>query len=207
MIQPYFSRRSRSIGACGAVAAMFAGLAASPALASTSQNVIAFCPPPQLSQPFLSASDSNWYMLAAGQTVDNFNGGGWTLSRGARLVTTQLADGQTGQVLDLPSGAKAVSPAICVQSNFPTARTMVRDVTGSEGVSVYVSYAGTSTARNPQNTGQVNGNQTDWTLSDPVNLQPGSRPGQQQVRFTFSSGGTASDFQISNFWIDPRMSG
>jgi hypothetical protein len=213
MTQCLFSRRSRSVGVCSAIAAMSAGLAAmsaglaaSPALAGTTQSGQAPCSPPDLSQPFLSAGDANWYMLTPGQTVDNFDAGGWTLSGGARIVTTQLADGQTGDVLDLPSGSNAVSPTMCVQSGFQAARTMVRDVTGAEGVSFSVSYDGTNTAENPQNTGQVNGNRTDWTLSNPVNVQPSNRPGWQHVRFTFIPGGNSSDFQIYNFWVDPRMS-
>ncbi len=52
--------------------------------------------------------------------------------------------------------------------------TMVRDVVGSEGVFFYVGYEGTNTWTNPRNTGQVHGQQTAWTLSNPVNVQPSS---------------------------------
>ena len=82
----------------------------------------------------------------------------------------------------------------------------MRDVVGSEGVFFYVSYAGTNTWNNPQNTGQVHGQQTNWTLSNPVNVQPSNTPGWQLVRFTFVAGGKTSDFQIYNFYVDPRCS-
>jgi hypothetical protein len=82
---------------------------------------------------------------------------------------------------------------------------MVRNVVGAEGVFFYVSYAGTNTWDKPKNTGQVHGTHTAWTLSDPVNVQPSNLPGWQEVRFTFVPGGTRSDFQIYNFYVDPRM--
>jgi hypothetical protein len=159
-----------------------------------------------LSQPLLSVGDSNWYTLTPGESVDAF-GGGWTLSGGAQIQTTRLADGQTSQVLNLPSGSKAVSPVMCVDDGYQTARSEVRNVVGSEGVVFYVSYEGTNTWNNPQNTGQVHGQQTNWTLSDPVNVQPSNTPDWQLVRFTFVPGGTRSDFQIYDFYVDPRIVG
>jgi len=205
MTQYLFSRIARSMGFCGAIAVISAGLAATPALADTTAVDTSSCTAPQLSQPFLSAKDSGWYTLAPGESVDSFGGGGWTLSGGASIETTQLADGSTGQVLNLPSGSKAVSPVMCVDDGYQTARTEVRDLVGSEGVFFYISYEGTNTWTNPQNSGQVHGQQTNWTLSDPVNVQPSNTTGWQLVRFTFEPGGNHSDFQIYNFWVDPRM--
>ena len=106
-------------------------------------------------------------------------------------------------VLDLPSGSSAVSPTICVSSSYPTARTMVRNVLGSEGVSFSVSYENTPSWSTPQNTGLIDGSGRVWTLSDPVSLQPADVSGWQLVRFTFVAGGTASEFQLYNFYIDP----
>lgn len=198
MTQGLFSRRS--LGLSGAIAVLVSGLAATSALASTTTPVdTSACSPHQLSRPFLSAKDANWY--TAVPIVD----AGWILSGGARITTTTQADGQSGPVLDLPSGAKAISPTICVDSTYPTARTLVRNVIGAEGVSFAVSYAGTKTWDIPQNTGQVHGDHSGWTLSSPINLHPGNRPGWQVVRFTFTAGGKTSDFQIYNFWVDPRM--
>jgi hypothetical protein len=59
-------------------------------------------------------------------------------------------------VLDLPSGSKAVSPTICVTTEFPTARTMVRNVVGAEGVFFYVSYANGLDPSNVVTRGRVN---------------------------------------------------
>ena len=175
------------------------------ATAATSAVNTSACAAPTLTHPFLSVRDSNWYTLTPGQSIDNFDGSGWMLTGGASIETGGLADGRTGQFLDLPSGSRAISPTLCVDAGYQTARTEVRDVAGSEGVQFYVSYAGTNTWNTPQNTGQVHGKQTSWTLSDPVNVQPSNTPGWQLVRFTFVPGGTRSDFQIYNFYVDPRM--
>lgn len=189
-----------------ALAAVVGGLAAGTAGAATTTPVdTSSCSNPLLSQPFLFAGDQNWYTLAPGQSPDNFDGTGWTLSGGAKLVTTTLADGRTGSVLDLPSGSRAVSPTTCVSAAYPVARTMMRNVVGSEGVFFYVSYEGTSTWTTPKNTGQVHGAGTAWTVSGYVNLQPSGASGWQLVRFTFIPGGTTSRFQVYNFYVDPHM--
>src|SRR5947209_6889073 len=125
-------RRSR-IALAGISAAVMACSAASSALASTSSSSVdtSACTNPAVTKPFLSVGDSNWYTMMPGESPDSFAGSGWTLSGGASIKTTTLADGAVGHVLDLPSGAKAVSPTICVNGGFPTARTEVRDVKGS----------------------------------------------------------------------------
>jgi hypothetical protein len=190
----------------GMLVAAFMAVPAQAGAATTTTVDTSACSTSQLTQPFLSWNDSNLYELMAGETADSFNGNGWTLSGGAKIVTTTLADGRTGGVLDLPSGSKAVSPTICVQSNYPIARTMVRDVKGSEGVFVYFSYKGTSTWTNPQNTGQVHSNKgTAWDLSDSINLQPNNGSGWQILKLTLVPGGTGSEFQIYNLYVDPRM--
>lgn len=180
------------IGAYGAIPAQ--------AAVNTSQ-----CGASEFSQPFLYTGDSNFYTLPGGESYDNFGGQGWQLSGGAQIVSQTLSDGSTGNVLDLPSGSKAVSPVLCVTSAYPTARGIVRDVKGSEGVSFYVEYEGTNTWGNPKNTGQIHGNSTTWTPVTPVNLQPSNASGWQPMRITLVPGGKTSDFQVYNLYADPRM--
>jgi hypothetical protein len=166
------------------------------------------------SQPFLSWQDTNSYTLVSGQSADNFSGAGWVLSGGASLVTTTLADGRTGSVLDLPTGSQAVSPTICVASDYPDARMMVSNLSGSSGgkMDFAVSYAGTSSATTPQQTGtfKTTGNQGvsgNWLLSAPADMQPGSAPGWQPMQITLTpSGPKKTDFQIYNLYVDPRSS-
>jgi hypothetical protein len=196
----------RAIGLGMGIAALVAGSAQASTPATPAVDTAA-CTDPLLSQPFVSAHDSNYYTLMPGESHDSFNGTGWQLSGGARIITTTLADGSTGSVLDLPSGAKAVSPTMCVTSDYPTARGIVKDVVGAQGVSFYVSYEGTKTWAQPKNTGQVHGEQTAWTVSDNVNVQPGKASGWQPVRFTFVAGGKTSDFQLYDVYVDPHCRG
>ncbi|MBV8432641.1 MAG: hypothetical protein JO244_15865, partial [Solirubrobacterales bacterium] len=134
MKRPLFVVRTISLAAVLAAVSVLVTIAVAPAEAATSSVDTSGCSSPLLSQPFLAWGDSNSYMLVPGQTADDFNGQGWQLSGGAKVVTTQLSDGTTNSVLDLPSGSKAVSPVICVSSAYPTARAMVRNVKGAEGV-------------------------------------------------------------------------
>jgi hypothetical protein len=164
------------------------------------------CTTPTLSQPFLWARDRNWYTLVAGQSTGRFDGGGWTLSNGGRVVTTQVKDGQTSSVLDLPSGARAVSPPVCVTSDDPAARAMVRNVAGSQGIAFFISYAGRRTWASPQKTGQFHGRHGSWTPSTRINLLPSHRTkGWQVARFVLVGGGKHTDFQLYDFYVDPRM--
>lgn len=183
-----------------ALALALSGATAGSAMAggTTSAGGTASCSQPALSQPFLSYGDSNQYTLVPGQSQSGFNGNGWTLSGGASVASF---GGRS--VLGLPSGSQAVSPTICTTTEFPTARMMVRNVVGSEGVFFYVSYADTPTWNQPKNTGQVHGTGTAMSLSGQVNLQPPNVSGWQLVRFTLVPGGKNSNFQIADFWVDP----
>jgi hypothetical protein len=182
------------------------GLGAStPAYATTVDT--SMCTNPTLTQAFLPRGDQHSYAPIPGETASSFEGTGWTLAGGARIISTTLHDGTTSTVLDLPSGSKAVSPEVCVTSDYPTARGWVRDVKGSEGVFFYVSYAGTSTWTTPKNTGQIHGSGTSWGLVTPVNLQPYNVAGWQPMKITLIPGGTTSEFQVSGLELDPRMMG
>jgi hypothetical protein len=194
-----FSRKALGLTGLGMLIAAFAAIPAQ-ASVDTSQ-----CSEPEYSQPFLYAGDSNLYTPLPGESYDNVEGAGWKLSGGAQLVTETLSDGATGQVLDLPSGSKAVSPVICVTAKYPTARGVVRNVKGSEGVYFYVEYEGTNTWGHPKNTGQIHGSGTAWTLVTPVNLQPYNVSGWQPMRITLIPGGKTSDFEVYNLYVDPRM--
>ena len=202
------SRRSLSVGVCGILTTAVACLSAGPAMATPINTSgmawgdTSSCSNPALTQPFLSVGDSNWYTLAPGETPGSFNGAGWTLSSGASI---QAAQNGAGSVLDLPSGSQAISPPMCVASDYPTARTMVRNVIGAEGVQVFVAYAGTKSMINAQGAGAVHGQHAAWTLSNAFNIHPGNLPGWQLVRFTLVPGGRSSDFQVYNFYVDPRL--
>jgi hypothetical protein len=155
------------------------------------------------SQPFAPFGDFGFYTLMPGQSVDNFTGTGWTLTGGASIVTTKLGDGSTGSVLNLPGGSSAISPPMCVSSNYPIGRTFIRDVRGASGVQFSVSYEGTRTWVKPRNTGLIHGNAKAWTVSHRFNLQPYRTVGWQIVRFRLSA--HRGDYQLYNVYVDPHM--
>jgi hypothetical protein len=186
------------------MAAVTAAFALAPAQA-VAAPAASPCPAAQLSQPFLSAGDSNWYTLAPGESAGSFDGGGWVLRGGAKVVSAALADGATGSVLDLPSGSEAVSPAMCVTADYTSARTMEQNVVGSGGVSFSVTYTGAGVSADPQRMGRVHGERGVWTLSRSMALAPADQAGGQRARFTLAAGGHSSEFQVYDFYVDPRM--
>jgi hypothetical protein len=155
------------------------------------------------SQPFSPFHDANWYTLAPGQSVNSFDGAGWTLTGGAKLVTTTLADGSTGTVLDMPAGATAVSPPMCVSAAYPSARAQVRDLVGAPSIHLSVQYTNTKSWQNPINAGVFAG-KNDWVNSQPLNLHPGNLYGWQQETFTLTGGDKGTDAQVYNFYVDPH---
>ena len=186
------------------LAVAFAAVAGGSAQAATTTGVSACSAPTySFSQPFASGKDSNWYTLTPGQAVDSFNGNGWVLSGGAKIVTTTLADGTTGQVLDLPAGSTAVSPPMCVSAAYPTAKALVRDVAGGPSVHLYVSYTNTKSADKPTSAGVIAG-KTAWGDSQPLQLHPGNLYGWQEETFTLTGGDKGSDVQVYNFYVDPH---
>jgi hypothetical protein len=159
------------------------------------------CTNPLLSQPFLSWNDSRYYTLVPGESPDSFNGTGWTLTGGARIVSTTLADGTTGNVLDLPRAASATSPLMCVSNAYPKARTMVR---GSDEISLAVSYQGTESWLKPKDAGHAHSDHGTWAPSDDFDMHPADGDGWQLVRFVLTGKHDAkSDTQLYNFYIDP----
>lgn len=165
------------------------------------------CTDPTFGQPFQGLGDQAYYTLAPGESDSSFTGDGWILQNGANITAATLADGSTGDVLDLPSGSLAVSPPMCIAANYPTARTMVRNVSGGGGVAVFVTYAGTSTWTRARNGGNAHGKGNAWGLSDKVSLQPSNTPGWQVVRFALAPDGGHNDYQVYDFYVDPYFKG
>lgn len=186
------------------LAVLFAAVAGGSAQAATLVKTSACSEPSYtFTQPFSSFKDADWYTLAPGQSVNSFDGTGWTLSGGAQLVTTTLADGSSGTVLDLPAGATAVSPPMCVSAAYPSARAQVRDVVGGPSIQLFVQYTNTKSWEKPLNAGVFEG-KTQWVNSQPLNLHPGNLYGWQQETFTLTGGKKGTDAQVYNFYVDPH---
>lgn len=187
---------------CLSAGAVIALAAAVPGAASAAPQS---CPDYSLSQPFVAWGDSNQYTLLPGESVDNVDGTGWRLSGGARLMRTAVEDGGRGQVLDMPAGSVVVTPPMCVNaSSYPEARTMVSDVSGTEGVAMYVSYEGSGPWGWPFATGMIKNTTPGWSPSKPIMLHAAELNGEHLVRFTLVALG--GEYQLYNFYVDPRRS-
>jgi hypothetical protein len=193
----YWSITRRAAGLCVLIAAVAGGSARA---ATTTAVSACSAPTYSFSQPFAAIGDSNQYTLAPGQGAGSFNGTGWTLTDGAKIITTTLADGTKGSVLDLPAGSTAVSPSMCVDSDYPTARvSSMRQTTSGSGAQVFVAY--TNSKIDGQSSGVVNGGST-WGASRVFQLHAGSLAGWQQAQYTFHGG--TGEVQLYGFFVDPR---
>jgi hypothetical protein len=208
LFRPTALRYIRNLGCATALVLGLLSLwsASAPASSGKSDEEPAACPGQTFSQPFEAFGDSNFYTLVEGS---EFNGGaeGWDLRNGAQVVEGTRPDGSSGGVLDLPSGAIAISPVVCVTLQYPTARTWVEAVDGNGGVTMGVYYAGakpTGHAVGRLNAKEGNG----WELSRPFNIKPqltGSEEGVREVRFIYVNTTRAGDLHVWGLYVDPRM--
>jgi hypothetical protein len=190
----------KSLCACAATATLFT-VATAPAGAATS------CVAPTLTEPFASFGDTNLYAIVPGESADDFAATGWTLSGGARLVTTTLDDGTSGQVLDLPGGAKAVSPSMCVTDAYSSARMMLKYRSGSAGITATAKYTYTSgsTTSTTVTSGAVTGAASGWSLSSVFTINSVLASGWQQAVFTLQNSDKSGGYQVYNLYIDPKQ--
>jgi hypothetical protein len=209
---PYIPAGRRQVMAL--MATVVSGLVCSaPAVAKTdmaaiqsyldSTNISASsCADPSFTQPFQSWGDSADYALAPGQSDSNFAGSGWYLATGAKIMSApQASKGSKGNVLDMRSGALAISPPMCVAYNYPSARTMIRNVSGSGGVDAYVAYFDGSSYE-VKDGGNTSGSGKNWALSGQISLQPSDTDGWQIARFALYASGSG-EYQLYNFYVDP----
>jgi hypothetical protein len=203
-----FSMRVAVAGALIACAAALPAVASAKAPARASDpgakaSGASSCAAPALSQPFLPWGDANEYTPFPGETFDSVDGLGWTLQGGATLVTSALQDGSSGQVLDMPAGSVVVSTPLCVDaSNYPSARAMVADVTGTEGVTVEVSYVSGADWSRLMPAGNIKNTAGGWYPSKPIMLHAGGLQGMHLLRLVLVAG--AGEYRVYNLFVDPR---
>jgi hypothetical protein len=194
---------TKQLGCAAGICLLLVGLSTAPALAATAAPTT--CAGQIFSQPFAAFEDLRHYTLVPGGEFNKASEG-WTLSGGAHVTTATRPDGSTGGALDLPSGAVAVSPPMCVTLAYPTARAWVQGAEGSRAVAVSVSYANTKTAIEPKDVGKIRSRHGSWTLGE-FSVAPqlaGKEEAPREVRFVFE-GKRNSDNQVFDVYVDPRM--
>lgn len=149
--------------------------------------------------------DRRLYTLAPGGDFETL-AEGWTLD-GATLAADstpfQLGAALGASSLELPAGATALSPPICVRRGMPSFRFVAKSV-GEEqaAVKVEILYA----------SGKVKGRGrlqpgAEWAPTKKLSLSQGQfkvkRRGATQVRLRFAV--TAGTARIDDVYIDPRM--
>lgn len=182
-------------------------------IASTSGSA-STCHRPSFARPLLPFGDDRWYVAAPGGSFTAGTTDGWQLSAGARYV----ADAAGGGALALPPGSSAISPAMCVDLDYPhlrfAHRFTARDPSKGE-IQVEVVYPH---VRSPewQEAKKFDGKQGDaagtpgWRLSPDVDLKPdtgGKAWGARYVALRFTALPTrhAGEWLVDDVWIDPRM--
>jgi hypothetical protein len=165
------------------------------------------CGNPEISQAFAAYGDQSNYKL-----VSDFENGtdGWTLTGGAKVVsgdaTGKVGDAGEAKSLQLPAGATATTPPVCVGLNEPTLRFFTRKNAGLlSTMSVWVDVQTSLGVWVSLPLGVDLGGA--WHPSMPMlvlaNLLPLLPPDMTAVRFRFAPllGGT---WQIDDVYVDPR---
>jgi hypothetical protein len=157
------------------------------------------------SRVFKPWHDRAHYTLAPGGDFETL-AEGWTLEGAALAADSSpflLGTALGGSSLELPAGASALSPPICVERGFPSFRLLARSVSADRAVvKVQVVYADGRHKR----TGRVKP-AADWAPTRKLSLAQGRfkarRGGSAQVQLRFAV--TAGTARIDDVYVDPRM--
>ena len=169
------------------------------------------CADQVLERPFLRFADPLTYVLAPG---GDFEAGSpaWTLSGGAAVVEGnepfKLRNASDAQSLDLPAGASATSPAMCVGLLHPTLRHVARNNGGLlSRLNVEVLFADASGRVHAVPLAPVIGLPGSWapTLPTPllVNLATPLIEDMRRIALRFSVPEGGDGWQIDDVFVDP----
>jgi hypothetical protein len=206
-----FARLGRAIVVVFVVAAPAASAAAGPPehakdrAKSAPAKPAAACEERVFSRVFGPWHDRALYTLAPGGDFET-QAEGWTLEGPAAIAADSapflLGAALGAGSLELPAGATAVSPPICVQRGFPTFRFLARGVSVEPSrLKVQVVYA----SGKVKNTGRVKPG-AEWAPTRKLSLAQGrfgtGRRGTALVRLRFAA--TAGAVHVDDVYVDPR---
>jgi len=84
-----------------------------------------------------------------------------------------------------------VSPTVCVDINYPTARLWTRTIHGGGALAVAVAYQDTRTQYRPRLVDALTSRLFGWSLSRDIQIRPqiaGRESGWRRVAFVFAAG-------------------
>jgi hypothetical protein len=190
------SRRVRA----AAVAAL-----ASAALGLAVPAADAACPASLTSTPFAQFGDQAQYTLAPGGSFES-GAPGWSLTRAAVVEGNEsygLVPGSHS--LAIGAGGQAVSPWVCISSEYPTFRVMTKQLTGGGPLNVSLQYVNALGLAVNLGVASLDTG-PDWAPSPPMRLGsslPLWLPGSSlQVRLVFQPSWTSS-WAIDDVFLDP----
>jgi hypothetical protein len=169
------------------------------------QTPAAGCDPRVFTRVFEPWRDRALYTLAPGGDFET-QAEGWTLEAPAAIAADSapflLGAALGAGSLELPAGATAVSPPICVQRGFPSFRFLARSVSTDAGVlKVQVLYPG----RKPKTTGRIKP-AAEWAPTRKLSLAQGRfrtrRRGTALIQLRFAA--TAGTVRLDDVYVDPR---
>jgi hypothetical protein len=169
------------------------------------------CTAKPTTQPFKPWGDTTGYNLSPGGSFEG-GAGSWSLAGGAKLVSGnepwKVAGAAHSRSLQLPPGATATSPVICVGLEHPTLRFFAKNnraLLSTMTVEVIVETSLGLKAAVPIGlllpNGQWKPSPKIWVIANLLPLLPGQHT---PVQFRVRSVGLGT-WSVDDFYVDPRF--
>jgi hypothetical protein len=181
------------------------------ALAVAAPAAQAACPVDGAAPVLAGFGDASSYLPVAGGDFES-GATGWTLVNGARIVdgdaTPLVGAADDARSLELPPGGAAISPPVCVTSDYPFARMLGVTTDGAwrkaKSLDVTVLYGPLAIpAKKPQQLHE----QDEWSLTPELaidrKLLPKDGNASTVVRFAIAA--NEDSWRIDDLHVDPRM--
>jgi hypothetical protein len=170
------------------------------------------CASPETVQAFAAFGDMRDYVLAPGGSFESRDLDGWQIVRAKSTSDgspLEVAGTDNRRSLKIAPGGSAISPAMCVDLQYPTMRLMTK-AAKEGGLRVDVVYPD-SPDPTFQSVGTVSASPDgDWQASDDIPVFPergGASAGMRRVALRFTSvavDGHFGDWKIDDVYVDPR---
>ena len=187
-----------------ALAGLALGLMAFSSAAQAKTYKPSNCSYPAATEVFSPWKDQGHYELAPEGSLEG-GGTGWTLSGGAGLVQANedhfLNGAEDHTALELPFGASATSPPVCVDETTPSFRVMTENL-GGKGAKLHVTVT-YELAKGPK-TQQSDPPPADkgWEPTPPLQLQTDGEA-ERVARITFTAKDPKADYLVDDLYVDP----